>query len=50
LIGWLRDVTGGYTGGLLVLAGVLIAEALVVISLRLPAHKPVVVSVSPGSR
>ena len=40
VIGWLRDLTGGYTGGLLVLAGVLVAEALVVISLRLPAHKP----------
>ncbi len=45
VIGWLRDVTGGYTGGLLVLAAVLVAEALVVISLRLPAHKPAVVNV-----
>jgi ACS family tartrate transporter-like MFS transporter len=45
MIGWLRDATGGYTGGLLVLAGVLIAEALVVISLPLPAHKRVVVNV-----
>ena len=45
MIGWLRDVTGGYTGGLLVLAGVLVAEALVVISLRLPAHKPAAVNV-----
>jgi ACS family tartrate transporter-like MFS transporter len=42
-IGWLRDVTGGYTGGLLVLAAVLITEALVVASLRLPAHKPAVI-------
>ena len=45
MIGWLRDFTGGYTGGLLVLAGVLVTEALVVISLRLPAHKPTVVNV-----
>ena len=29
MIGWLRDFTGGYTGGLLVLAAVLITEALV---------------------
>jgi len=40
MIGWLRDLTGGYTGGLLVLAGVLVLEAIVVVSLRLPAHKP----------
>ena len=45
LIGWLRDVTGGYTGGLLALAAVLVAEALVVVSLRLPAQKPAVVNV-----
>lgn len=45
MIGWLRDATGGYGGGLLVLAGVLITEALVVISLRLPTHKPAVVDV-----
>jgi nitrate/nitrite transporter NarK len=50
MIGWLRDQTGGYAGGLLVLAGVLVAEALVVISLRLPAHKPLAVPVSPGAR
>jgi nitrate/nitrite transporter NarK len=47
-IGWLRDVTGGYTGGLLVLAAVLITEALVVASLRLPAHKPASVKVVRG--
>ena len=36
MMGWLRDTTGGYVGGLLVLAGVLIAEAIVVSLLRLP--------------
>ena len=50
IMGWLRDVTGGYTGGLLVLAGVLVAEALVVLSLRLPAHKPVALDVARGGR
>jgi nitrate/nitrite transporter NarK len=43
MIGWLRDVTGGYSGGLLALAAVLVAEALVVISLRLPSPKPATV-------
>jgi ACS family tartrate transporter-like MFS transporter len=50
MIGWLRDATGGYGGGLLVLAAVLITEALVVVSLRLPAHKPVAVGVARGGR
>ena len=30
MMGWLRDVTGGYTGGLLVLAAALILEAVLV--------------------
>ena len=29
-MGWLRDATGGYGGGLLVLAGVLVLEAILV--------------------
>lgn len=37
MMGWLRDATGGYVGGLLVLAVVLIAEAVVVSLLRLPS-------------
>jgi ACS family tartrate transporter-like MFS transporter len=41
MMGWLRDATGGYNGGLLVLAGALILEAILVASLRLPAPKPV---------
>jgi ACS family tartrate transporter-like MFS transporter len=41
MMGWLRDVTGGYSGGLIVLAGALILEAVLVASLRLPqAAKP----------
>lgn len=39
IMGWLRDATGGYGGGLLVLSGALILEAILVLSLRLePAH------------
>jgi ACS family tartrate transporter-like MFS transporter len=37
LIGVLHDVTGGYSGGLLVLTGVLVVEALLVLGVRLPA-------------
>jgi ACS family tartrate transporter-like MFS transporter len=40
MMGWLRDSTGGYSGGLLVLAAALIAEAALVAALRLPAAKP----------
>jgi len=36
MMGWLRESTGGYVGGLLVLVGVLLAEALIVSQLRLP--------------
>ena len=36
MMGWLRDATGGYVGGLLVLAAVLILEAVGVSLLRLP--------------
>ena len=37
IMGALRDATGGYAGGLLVLAGALVIETLLVLSLRLPA-------------
>ena len=37
IIGWLRDVTGAYDVSLLVLAGVLLLEAILAASLRLPA-------------
>jgi hypothetical protein len=37
-MGALRDATGGYTGGLLVLAAVLVLEAVLVLSLRLPSQ------------
>ena len=38
IMGTLRDFTGGYTGGLLVLAAVLVLEAALVLSLRLPSQ------------
>jgi MFS transporter, ACS family, tartrate transporter len=42
MMGTLRDVTGGYSGGLLVLAGALIVEAILVSILRLPKQERVV--------
>jgi ACS family tartrate transporter-like MFS transporter len=36
IVGALHDLSGGYTGGLLVFAGALILEALLVLALRLP--------------
>jgi len=39
MMGSLRDLTGGYTGGLLVLAGALVLEAMLVLSLRLPVQR-----------
>ena len=44
IMGTLRDVTGGYSGGLLVLAGALLIETLLVLSLKLPARDPHVVA------
>jgi ACS family tartrate transporter-like MFS transporter len=40
IMGTLRESTGGYTGGLLVLAAALVLEALIVMSLRLPTDRP----------
>jgi ACS family tartrate transporter-like MFS transporter len=39
-MGWLRQGSTNYTSGLLLLAGVLVLEAILVASLRLPAEKP----------
>ena len=39
MMGWLRDATGGYSGGLLVLAGALVLEAVLVATLKLPARE-----------
>jgi ACS family tartrate transporter-like MFS transporter len=39
IMGTLRDATGGYNGGLLVLAGSLVLEAILVVSLRLPSER-----------
>ncbi len=50
MMGWLRDMSGGYNGGLLVLAGALILEAVLVASLRLPAQRPASVVRSRGVR
>jgi ACS family tartrate transporter-like MFS transporter len=36
VMGWLRESTGNYTGGLLVLVAALVVEAVLVMSLRLP--------------
>jgi len=36
VMGWLRDLTGAYTGGLLVLAGALVLEAALVMTLKVP--------------
>jgi ACS family tartrate transporter-like MFS transporter len=47
MMGWLRDATGGYVGGLLVLACALIAEAALVVSLRLPSPAPERVAAAP---
>ena len=40
LMGVLRDFTGAYTGGLLILAGALVVEAIVVMTLKIPARDP----------
>jgi ACS family tartrate transporter-like MFS transporter len=40
VMGWLRDLTGAYRGGLLVLACALILEAALVVTIRLPAQVP----------
>ena len=40
IMGFLRDATGGYGGGLLVLSGALVLEAILVLSLRLEPARP----------
>jgi ACS family tartrate transporter-like MFS transporter len=40
MMGWVRDATGGYSGGLLVLTGALIMEAVLVVSLPVPSTEP----------
>jgi MFS transporter, ACS family, tartrate transporter len=44
LMGALRDFTGAYTTGLLILAGALVLESIVVLTLRIPARDPHAVS------
>jgi ACS family tartrate transporter-like MFS transporter len=43
IMGVLRDTTGGYNGGLLVLAAALVVETLLVLSLKLPPRAAVAV-------
>lgn len=38
-VGWLRESSGGYTSGLLVLSAVLVVEAALVAALRIPQHR-----------
>jgi ACS family tartrate transporter-like MFS transporter len=40
VMGWLRESTGGYGSGLLVLAAALVVEALLVMTLKLPRRTP----------
>jgi hypothetical protein len=35
-MGWLRQASGSYSAGLLVLAGALVFEAILVLTLKLP--------------
>lgn len=39
MMGWLRDKTGGYAGGLMVLAAALVLESVLVLMIRLPAKR-----------
>jgi ACS family tartrate transporter-like MFS transporter len=48
IMGTLRDATGGYSGGLLVLAGALVIETLLVLSLKLPPRDPPIGAVAAG--
>jgi hypothetical protein len=48
LIGMLHDLTGGYTGGMLMLAGALVLEALLVVALRLPPQSGVTDTAPPA--
>ncbi len=50
IMGWLRDATGAYQGGLLVLAGALVLEAIVVSSLRLEPRTAGVVTAAEPAR
>lgn len=43
VMGWLRDATGAYASGLLVLAAALIVEAVLVMTLKLPPTNRVIV-------
>jgi ACS family tartrate transporter-like MFS transporter len=48
-IGWLRDFSGDYRSGLLMLAGVLVIQATLVALLRLPSARPALQPAKTGS-
>ena len=48
LIGMLHDLTGSYTGGMLMLAGALILEALLVVALRVPPESGLTATAAPA--
>jgi len=50
VMGTLRDLTGGYSGGLLVLAGALILEAILVVNLKLPDSRAATRPPEPAGR
>jgi ACS family tartrate transporter-like MFS transporter len=50
IMGWVRDLSHGYSGGLLVLAGALILEAVIVLALRLPQRPPAPAPAVPDGR
>jgi nitrate/nitrite transporter NarK len=50
IMGTLRDLTGAYTGGLLVLACALGLEAILVVSLRIPSREPTIAGQPAGLR
>jgi ACS family tartrate transporter-like MFS transporter len=39
LVGWVREATGGFHGGLLTLAGILVLGAVIVLVIRVPEEK-----------
>ncbi len=39
VMGWLRDISDGYSGGLLVLAGALVVEAMIILTVKLPTRQ-----------
>jgi MFS transporter, ACS family, tartrate transporter len=49
VMGWLREWSGTYSAGLLVLASALVLEAILVLSLRLPQSPRTVIQPKPDT-